>query len=208
MALYTASESPAIITREVDLTNGVPNVPTSTGAFVGDFRWGPVNEPVLVNNEATLANKFGNPDADRAIDFLSASNYLQYSDDLYVVRAITTSTATGGAQIPAVLTATTNGSGIITSVAVAPNGGYTSEPTVTISTPDSGAAPTLTVLYDSANDEIDGITVSGSGYKYVTDPVFTITGGGRETVAVNAYDATNTPENLPVVQNADGWDAE
>ena len=208
MALYTASESPAIITREVDLTNGVPNVPTSTGAFVGDFRWGPVNEPVLVNNEATLANKFGNPDADRAIDFLSASSYLQYSDDLYVVRAITTSTATGGAQIPAVLTANKNGSGIITSVTVAPNGGYTSEPTVTISAPDSGAAPTLTVLYDSANDEIDGITVSGSGYTYITDPVFTITGGGRETVAVNAYDATNTPENLPVVQNADGWDAD
>ena len=213
MALYTASESPAIITREVDLTNGVPNVPTSTGAFVGDFRWGPVNEPVLVNNEATLANKFGNPDADRAIDFLSASSYLQYSDDLYIVRAITTSTATGGAQIPAVLTATKNGSGIITAVAVAPNGGYTSEPTVTISAPDSGATPTLTLNYDATNDEIDGITVadsdgSGGTYRYDTAPVFTITGGGRETVAVNAYDATNTPETLPVVQNADGWDAD
>ncbi len=208
MALYTASESPAIITREVDLTNGVPNVPTSTGAFVGDFRWGPVNEPVLVNNEATLANKFGNPDADRAIDFLSASSYLQYSDDLYIVRAITTSTATGGAQIPAVLTATLDGSGIVTAVAVAANGGYTSEPTVTISAPDSGATPTLTVTYDAANDEIDAITISGSGYRYDTDPVFTITGGGRETVAVNAYDATNTPETLPVVQNTDGWDAD
>ena len=213
MALYTASESPAIITREVDLTNGVPNVPTSTGAFVGDFRWGPVNEPVLVNNEATLAKKFGNPDADRAIDFLSASSYLQYSDDLYIVRAITTSTATGGAQIPAVLTSTLNGNGVVTAVAVAPNGGYTSEPTVTISAPDSGATPTLTLNYDATNDEIDGITVadsdgSGGTYRYDTAPVFTITGGGRETVAVNAYDATNTPETLPVVQNADGWDAD
>ena len=213
MALYTASESPAIITREVDLTNGVPNVPTSTGAFVGDFRWGPVNEPVLVNNEATLANKFGNPDADRAIDFLSASSYLQYSDDLYIVRAITTSTATGGAQIPAVLTPTVNGSGIVTAVAVAPNGGYTSEPTVTISAPDSGVTPAITLNYDAVNDEIDGITVadsdgSGGTYRYDTAPVFTITGGGRETVAVNAYDATNTPETLPVVQNADGWDTD
>jgi phage tail sheath protein FI len=213
MALYTASESPAIITREVDLTNGVPNVPTSTGAFVGDFRWGPVNEPVLVNNEATLANAFGNPDADRTVDFLSASSYLQYSDDLYVVRAITTSTATGGAQIPAVLTATKNGSGIITSVAVAANGGYTSEPTVTISAPDSGVTPAITLNYDAVNDEIDGITVadsdgSGGTYRYDTDPVFTITGGGRETVAVNAYDATNTPETLPVVQNEDGWDTD
>ena len=213
MALYTASESPAIITREVDLTNGVPNVPTSTGAFVGDFRWGPVNKPVLVNNEATLANKFGNPDADRAIDFLSASSYLQYSDDLYIVRAITTSSAAGGAQIPAVLTATLNGSGIVTAVAVAANGGYTSEPTVTISAPDSGATPALTLNYDAVNDEIDGITVadsdgSGGTYRYDTAPVFTITGGGRETVAVNAYDATNTPETLPVVQNSDGWNTD
>jgi len=213
MALYTASESPAIITREVDLTNGVPNVPTSTGAFVGDFRWGPVNEPVLVNNEATLANKFGNPDADRAIDFLSASSYLQYSDDLYIVRAITTSTATGGAQIPAVLTSTLDGNGVVTAVAVAPNGGYTSQPTVTISAPDSGITPAITLNYDAINDEIDGITVadsdgSGGTYRYDTTPVFTITGGGRETVAVNAYDATNTPETLPVVQNADGWDVD
>ena len=213
MALYTASESPAIITREVDLTNGVPNVPTSTGAFVGDFRWGPVNEPVLVNNEATLANKFGNPDADRAIDFISASSYLQYSDDLYIVRAITTSTATGGAQIPAVLTSTLDGNGVVTAVAVAPNGGYTSQPTVTISAPDSGITPAITLNYDAVNDEIDGITVadsdgSGGTYRYDTTPVFTITGGGRETVAVNAYDATNTPETLPVVQNVDGWDAD
>jgi len=216
MALYTASESPAIITREVDLTNGVPNVPTSTGVLVGDFRWGPVNQPVLVNNEATLASKFGNPDQDedRAVDFLSASSYLQYSDDLYVIRAITKSTATGGAQIPAVLTATT-ANGIITAVSVAPNGGYTSEPTVTISAPDSGETPVFTVVYDAVNDEIDSITVlndsDGQGnitYRYDTPPVFTITGGGRETVAINAYDATNTPETLPVVENRDGWDAD
>lgn len=89
MALYTASESPAVVVREVDLTNGVPNVPTSTGAIVGDFRWGPVEMPVLVNNEATLARTFGNPDPDRSVDFHSASYYLRYSDDLYVVREIT-----------------------------------------------------------------------------------------------------------------------
>lgn len=95
MALYSASESPAIIVREVDLTNGVPNVPTSTGAIVGDFRWGPVETPVLVNNEAKLASVFGNPDPDRSVDFHSASYYLRYSDDLYVVREITEVAAPG-----------------------------------------------------------------------------------------------------------------
>ena len=37
MALTTPSQSPAIVTKEIDLTGGVPNVPTSTGAFVGEF---------------------------------------------------------------------------------------------------------------------------------------------------------------------------
>lgn len=97
MALYTASESPAIIVREVDLTNGVPNVPTSTGAIVGNFRWGPVETPVLVNNEATLTNIFGNPDPDRSVDFHGASYYLRYSDDLYVIREITETETPGSA---------------------------------------------------------------------------------------------------------------
>ena len=97
MALYSASESPAIIVREVDLTNGVPNVPTWTGAIVGDFRWGPVETPVLVNNEAKLASVFGNPDPERSVDFHSASYYLRYSDDLYVIREITETEIPGSA---------------------------------------------------------------------------------------------------------------
>ena len=88
MAIYTPSQSPAVFTREIDLTNGVPNVPTSTGAFVGNFRWGPVREPLLINNEATLAKTFGNPDTTTSVDFHSAAYYLRYSDDLYVVREI------------------------------------------------------------------------------------------------------------------------
>ena len=37
MAIYTPSESPAVVTREIDLTNGVPNVPTSTGVIWAIF---------------------------------------------------------------------------------------------------------------------------------------------------------------------------
>ena len=213
MALYTASESPAIITREVDLTAGVPNVPTSTGAMVGDFRWGPVEEPVLVNNEATLANKFGNPDAARAVDFLSASNYLQYSDDLYIVRAITEYGGTGGLQPAASATVTlTNGdSGEIVSIAVSANGGYITEPTIAITAADSGTTPTLTLTYDSANDEVDSISVSGSGYRYDTVPTITFTGGRDPNASANAY-VTNgksvAPADMPVVKNQDHWDGQ
>jgi hypothetical protein len=34
------SASPAIVVKEIDLTGVVPSVTSSTGAFVGKFRWG------------------------------------------------------------------------------------------------------------------------------------------------------------------------
>ena len=91
MALFTPSESPAVVVKEIDLTSGVPNVQSSTGAFVGNFRWGPVGERVPISNEDVLADKFGTPDANnnRDVDFLSASQFLRYSNSLQVVRKIT-----------------------------------------------------------------------------------------------------------------------
>ena len=90
MALFTPSESPAIVVKEVDLTGGVPNVQSTTGAFVGEFRWGPVEQATLIDNEATLAATFGSPDDNngRAVDFLSASYFLRYSNALQVVRMV------------------------------------------------------------------------------------------------------------------------
>ena len=90
MALGTPSESPAVVVKEVDLTSGVPNVQSSTGAFVGNFASGPTNEAVLISNEAELAETFGSPNADSnasAVDFLSAAQFLRYSNKLQVVRA-------------------------------------------------------------------------------------------------------------------------
>ena len=98
MAIYAPSESPAVVTREIDLTNGVPNVPTSTGVIVGDFRWGPVNEPILVNNEGTLVATFGTPSDTTSVDFHSASYYLRYSSDLYVIRGMDSNTGVNAFQ--------------------------------------------------------------------------------------------------------------
>jgi len=89
MALFTPSESPAVVVKEVDLTGGVPNVQSSTGAFVGNFRWGPARKATLVSSETDLAEKFGSPNSTTNIDFLSANQYLKYSSSLYVVREVT-----------------------------------------------------------------------------------------------------------------------
>lgn len=93
MALFTPSQSPAITVREIDLTGVVPNVQTSTGAFVGNFNWGPVEEATLVPNEAKLVEEFGAPDSDNTIDFHSAAYFLRYASSLQLVRAVTDAAA-------------------------------------------------------------------------------------------------------------------
>ena len=90
MALFTPSESPAVVVREIDLTGGVPNVQSTTGALAGNFRWGPAEKRVLIANEAELVNNFGSPSDSSSVDFLSASQFLRYSGSLQTVRMVST----------------------------------------------------------------------------------------------------------------------
>jgi len=89
MAIGTPSESPAIIVTEIDRSGVVPNVQTTTGAFVGNFNWGPVQQATLVSSETSLVDTFGSPDTTNTIEFHSAAYYLRYSSSLQVVREIT-----------------------------------------------------------------------------------------------------------------------
>lgn len=86
MALTTPSQSPAVSVREIDLTGVVPNVQSTTGAFVGDFNWGPVDKRTQVSNESELVSRFGSPSKSNAVDFFSAAYFLKYSSSLFVVR--------------------------------------------------------------------------------------------------------------------------
>lgn len=86
MALFTPSESPAVVVKEIDLTGGVPNVQSTTGAIAGNFKTGPFLTPTKISNEAELVSTFGAPDDSNAVDFLSAAYFLKYSGSLYVVR--------------------------------------------------------------------------------------------------------------------------
>ena len=86
MALFTPSASPAVTVKEIDLTGVVPNVQTSTGAFVGNFGWGPVGVATLVSDESGLVSTFSAPTDDNTVDFHSAAYFLRYSNSMYVVR--------------------------------------------------------------------------------------------------------------------------
>lgn len=83
------SESPAITVKEIDLTGVVPNVGSTTGAFVGNFNWGPADTPILISDEAGLVSTFGAPSKDNSIDFHSAAYFLRYANSLYVLREAT-----------------------------------------------------------------------------------------------------------------------
>ena len=89
MALFTPSESPAVVVKEIDLTGGVPNVQSTTGAIVGNFRWGPVEHRTSIANEAQLVDTFASPDTVNTIDFHSAAYFLRYSSSMQVVREVT-----------------------------------------------------------------------------------------------------------------------
>jgi hypothetical protein len=80
--------SPGVNISEIDLTTTVPAVASSIGAIAGAFTWGPVNQITTISNEVELVNTFGKPDNDTATTFFSAANFLSYSGNLKVVRAI------------------------------------------------------------------------------------------------------------------------
>ena len=80
--------SPGVLVTEQDLTNVIPAVSTSAGAFVGNFAWGPAQEIVTIGSENELVSKFGGPTSTNAVDFFSAANFLAYANNLKLVRAV------------------------------------------------------------------------------------------------------------------------
>ena len=93
--------SPGVNFSEIDLTNATAAVATTEGAIAGVFRWGPINERTLITSETQLVDVFGAPNT-RFTDntntstwtnhetFYTASNFLGYSDALYVTRVVET----------------------------------------------------------------------------------------------------------------------
>jgi hypothetical protein len=82
--------SPGLVVREVDLTTGrVTPSSDKVGAIVAPFVKGPVEVPILIENENQLLETFGEPqNTDKQYeDWLVCSSYLAYGGSLRVVRA-------------------------------------------------------------------------------------------------------------------------
>jgi len=83
--------SPGVNVSEIDLTTVVPAVSTSVGGFAGHFRWGPIDQRVLIDSEDRLVNVFQKPlTSNTATDFFTAANFLAYGNQLFVTRSAPT----------------------------------------------------------------------------------------------------------------------
>ena len=99
--------SPGVKITEQDLVTSNPQPTSTTGAFAGQFTWGPLDQVTQVASETDLVVQFGRPNATNIVDFLSAANFLGYASPLFVVRSAntalnaTTETATGSGGVGA-----------------------------------------------------------------------------------------------------------
>jgi hypothetical protein len=102
--------SPGVQVKEIDLTNVVPAVATSIGGIAIATQKGPMNEVITVGSEEELINTFGKPNNTNFETWFTAANFLQYTNNLKVVRVETgarNAVASGGASL---LSATGDGS--------------------------------------------------------------------------------------------------
>ena len=80
--------SPGVLTQEIDRTNVIPSVSTSTGAIVVAAQWGPVLENTLITSEKIYVETFGKPNDTVFKDYFTANAFLAYSNGLKVIRNV------------------------------------------------------------------------------------------------------------------------
>lgn len=79
--------SPGVAVTTKDLSQVTTAAGDSAACFSGDFVKGPVNTPVLISSVQELKETFGNPTKYNYNQWYQVYNFLQYSGEIYVVRA-------------------------------------------------------------------------------------------------------------------------
>jgi len=195
--------SPGVEIKESSLTSTATSGASGRGGMVGQFQWGPAFSITQVTDEGTLIDRFGYPDNNTASSFFTASNFLQYGNDLRVVRAVDADTAQNSSTVGGTLGLSIDapGSGYIATSVVTKNptveGAGVNVAGTVVTFPSDGSYPAgvegtfLTVLYDSTDlvvDE-DGNPVIG----YITvDGIGGITGAYVPGDAINKMVADGT----------------
>jgi Phage tail sheath C-terminal domain/Phage tail sheath protein subtilisin-like domain len=95
--------SPGVYNVEQDLSVTVPVLGSTTGAIAGIFTWGPLFQPFPVTSQSLLAQFFGPPTASNYETWFSAFNFLEYGNQLMVVRTANTTSGTANCALNAVV---------------------------------------------------------------------------------------------------------
>ncbi|QAU04034.1 tail sheath protein [Acinetobacter phage Henu6] len=103
--------SPGIELKENTTQSTVVQNATGRAAMAGKFQWGPAFQVIQVTNEVELVDLFGQPDNATADYFMSAANFLQYGNDLRLVRVVNEDSAKNSSPIAGHLKTTITASG-------------------------------------------------------------------------------------------------
>lgn len=79
-------QSPGLEIKEKDASAVTVGLSSTIGATVGEFNWGPVDSPQLVTDELNLVATYGKPTNETNTSFLSAANFLTYTNSCWVNR--------------------------------------------------------------------------------------------------------------------------
>lgn len=173
--------SPGVEISELDLTGatGIQINPTA-GGYAGIFDWGAGDEITPVSTETELVAKFGKPGESGAVSFLLAANFLKYSNNLRVVRAINDDIRDPENVTRTAVAKQRAASGINAGMIRIHNTGKHQNPAnivVTISAPDEpgGDQATATIAATQFKDgNILGLTVTNPGSGYTQPPTISL----------------------------------
>lgn len=157
--------SPGVLITEKDLTNIIPAVATSTGAYAGVFVWGPVMDPTTISSENQLVARFGRPVDGNAASWFTAANFLSYSNNLLTVR-VDSQNYRNAVATP---------SGTVSAVTITNGGADYTAPTVAFSAPNISGGVQATGVAVVEAGVITGITIIEPGSGYSAAPTITIT---------------------------------
>ena len=88
--------SPGVYDREIDASVTTIQAAGSPAAFVANLDWGPVLTRKLITSEEQLKRVYSRPFLENNYDFLLASQFLSYSDNLLLTRVSSGNNSIGG----------------------------------------------------------------------------------------------------------------
>jgi phage tail sheath protein FI len=161
--------SPGVYNREQDYSQSVPTLATSTAAQAGIFSWGPLFDPTFISTQKQLKETFGPATANNFETYMTAYNFLQYGQSLYIVRTANTTTSTVNSALNAVGGTTPSSADILNSVVLNKTqfttelslGNFPSNVTYVAKWPGAKGNSLLISQCESANQYHSNVAISG-----------------------------------------------